>query len=472
MGKPPLAHASISTSSASIPSNHQNASITEVEEFALFRKIGAPRLGVTHCLWGMLANRHEKELEWSSESDICRYVTAFLEEVAAELNLPLKFRGEVGFFNLRPDISVIKAFGIPVGVVEVKKPGEDILSNGAVLGELYDYMKQIVNFYGLKEVFGILTTYEEWRICWLDNAESKKLAGREPEELVEPQSPSKDPESKSEGKSPPGLTPSKQLEKIHALEEIEEDVLEEPDVEKDDTKREMICTRVWGVDENVFNLVGSALWKMNSADFCKTSIGPAQMVIEVTEESFFWCKRPKPALDENLKWSKVPNAAKVLLLEDLGVGHSGRVWLVCSRSGLVGVLKFSVATPPKGESFVGKLEDYRKSLLEKELKFWQVIYPELGKYCCMRRFAGHWALLMPHLSTPQRNETSLSGVKKTLFDRFVKKKLKHGDVAWRNIGVYMSDGKEVYVVFDFESVSKSEDSDWVEGALQNLRGKT
>lgn len=370
----------------------------------------------------------------------------------------------MGFFNLRPDISVIKAFGIPVGVVEVKKPGKEILSNAAVLGELYDYMKQIVNFYGLKEVFGILTTYEEWRICWLDNAESKKLAGKEPKESGEPRTPSKELENKSKESSPPGLTPSKTLGQFHALEDIEIDVDEEADVEKDETKRELICTRVWGVHENVFNLVGSALWKMNAADFCKTSIGPAQMVIEVTEESFFWRKRPKAALDENLKWSKVARAAKVLLLEDLGVGHSGRVWLVCSRTGSVGVLKFSVAI-----SVAGRLEDYRKSLLEKEYELWQKVYPELGKFCCVRRFAGHWALLMPHVSTPQRNDTSLNGVRRTLAERFEKKKLMHKDVAWRNIGVYIVNGKEEYVVFDLESVTESTGPEWVEDAIVKLQ---
>ena len=399
-------------------------------------------------------------MPWSSEIDICMLVVGLLEEIVAELCLPLTFQQQVGFFSLRPNITVVKVFGTPVGVVKVKKPGQGVMENERVLGELYDYMTQIVNFYGLKQVFGILTTYKEWRVCWLDNDESNKLAGKTPKEFLEPRTPVKEPDKEKKKSSPPGLTPSKKLEQSHTIEGLGDD--QDSEVEEDKTGRKLIATRVWFVKENVFNLVGSALWKMNDAEFCADRIEAAQMVIQVTEDTLYWCRRPDAAKNENLQWTKVPNASRLLLVEDLGVGSSGRVWLVCSSSGLVGVLKFCI------------LEFEQNSHLEKELERWRLLYPELGKLCSLRQIACHEALLMPHLCTPQRNQKSLDGIRQTLRSRFVEKGLKHGDVAWRNIGVYkdVGSGQDSYVVFDLEHVTESHDSEWLDDAMKKLEKKT
>ena len=163
----------------------------------------------------------------------------------------------------------------------------------------------------------------------------------------------------------------------------------------------------------------------------------------------------------------MPRAKNVLLLEDLGVGRSGRVWLVCSASGLVGVLKFSVVTG-MGE----RLEDLRKKHVESELERWKEIYPDLGKMCRVQKFAGHWALLMPYLCAPKRNEASVNRIEQTLRKHFVEKNLKHEDVAWRNIGMYRDEaGHDVCIVFDLERVTTSKSGDWVNDAIAELREK-
>jgi hypothetical protein len=470
-GQPPIDVGSISSSSASIPNNHKKARV-EVRDadFALFESIGPPRDGVSHVLWGNLANSLHERLQWSSESDICGFVTLFLREVARELNLALEFRAEVGFFNLRPDLTVVKMFGVPVGVVEVKRPTKGILDNGAVLGELYDYMKQVVNFYGLKQVFGILTTYQEWRVCWMSDEHSAKLVSDMPVENTdtEPHTPVKAGERK-EKTSPQGLTPSKTMKAPHGLDRVvAEDGDNDEAVQMDDAERVMMSTRVLHVDENVFNLVGSALWKMNDAQVDNDMIGRGQMVIQVTEDSFFWCKRPKATFYECLKWNKVPRAKRLLLLEDLGVGHSGRVWLVGSQSGLVGVLKFSVAKATG--NWRGSLEEFQKRAMDIELAWWHKIYPALGEMCSVQQFAGYWTLLMPHLCTPERNEDTLKLVEMCLRENFANRGLKHRDVAWRNVGVYRQEnGHDACIVYDLESVEESKSSDWVESAVDELR---
>ena len=62
-------------------------------------------------------------------------------------------------------------------MVEVKTPStKKILESHQVAGQLYDYMMRLRSFYGLQAVFGIMTTYCEWRICWLDTTISRQLA--------------------------------------------------------------------------------------------------------------------------------------------------------------------------------------------------------------------------------------------------------------------------------------------------------
>lgn len=66
---------------------------------------------------------------------------------------------------------------MPIGVVEVKKSGVDIMSNRKVHGQLADYLLQLKTFHGMDSPFGIVTNYREWRICWLDDEESNETGG-------------------------------------------------------------------------------------------------------------------------------------------------------------------------------------------------------------------------------------------------------------------------------------------------------
>jgi hypothetical protein len=114
---------------------------------------------------------------------------------------------EMGTFELRPDLWVLRVGGLPVGVVEVKKPGKGVLEDEHVLGELYDYLLHLPNFYGAKQMIGIVTTYREWRVCWLESPETQALVTIESE--VETRTPQKMVCLEKKDDSPPGLTLSK-----------------------------------------------------------------------------------------------------------------------------------------------------------------------------------------------------------------------------------------------------------------------
>lgn len=79
---------------------------------------------------------------------------------------------------------------MPVGVVEVKKPdksGQNFLAleHPNVLGELYDFMNHLPNFYGIFPAIGILTNMNSWRFAWFPNEETDMMAAA-PEELEDP----------------------------------------------------------------------------------------------------------------------------------------------------------------------------------------------------------------------------------------------------------------------------------------------
>ena len=60
----------------------------------------------------------------------------------------------------------MKLNGLPILVIEVKRPHTDALANEYVNGQLCDYMCVLRQRYGVNEVFGIITTYDEWKVCW------------------------------------------------------------------------------------------------------------------------------------------------------------------------------------------------------------------------------------------------------------------------------------------------------------------
>ena len=117
-------------------------------------------------------------LEWDSETDILVYVKLVLDDAisAAGLQGEIICLNELGIFCVRPDMWILVREGFPIGVIEVKKPGKDIMNSSQLHGQIFDYMMRLRSFYGQKHVFGIVSTYSEWRIYWLSNSDCDKAA--------------------------------------------------------------------------------------------------------------------------------------------------------------------------------------------------------------------------------------------------------------------------------------------------------
>eukprot|EP00731_Ephydatia_muelleri_P032176 Em0023g683a len=121
-------------------------------------------------------------LHYYNETDIRNYVAEVLRMIIYALKLKdVEVRCVISVFELRPDLWLVQRrhnhnHFTPIGVVEVKRPAVDLmpspLGNGKVLGQLYDYLVMLKTQFDLNFAIGIVTTYKEWRICWLQEDDS------------------------------------------------------------------------------------------------------------------------------------------------------------------------------------------------------------------------------------------------------------------------------------------------------------
>jgi hypothetical protein len=117
---------------------------------------------------------HRNSEAWHDEDDIKRWVQATIQDVIAAAGLPegLQCCEELGISAERSSTWVVRRHGDPVGVVGVKRPGAKIADNQRVHGQMYDCMRRLQAFHGLRRVFGIVTTYEQWRVYWLPGTDA------------------------------------------------------------------------------------------------------------------------------------------------------------------------------------------------------------------------------------------------------------------------------------------------------------
>lgn len=117
-------------------------------------------------------------LSISSEQDVLFIVYKLLDVfVKSDVNLKFKVRSEVALDKNRADMHLLmREGGRIVGVIEVKKPElserykrQTVAAFGDLeLGQLYDYLMMVALTHGLRKVYGILTDYNFWRVCWID----------------------------------------------------------------------------------------------------------------------------------------------------------------------------------------------------------------------------------------------------------------------------------------------------------------
>jgi hypothetical protein len=260
---------------------------------------------------------------------------------ASKLSRSLTLRCDLQIAELKADFWVISHNGFPVGAIEVKKPGggDDFSRN---LGQLFDYMLRIRSFHGIRSVFGICTNFTEWNICWFPDSDSaaKKTSLDYPL---------------------PALLDTPISRILHV------------------SQKYLYNSRELSV------AITTVLKKM---DKCAAELDPVPLIsasrpyIVLTSDSWHW----KNGLRVQLSLQPPPKSTKnFYLLRDFHGGADGRVWLACSLTGNIAVIKFQRRLH---ETETGD----EQSRVNKEVKMWhecKILSVFAGK------FSGRHAVVMP-----------------------------------------------------------------------------
>lgn len=415
-----------------------------------------------------------KRLVYSSIEDIIYFVRTFVDDVLAALQLSLYLNVGVAIKQIRPDIiCVFTGDHILVGVVEVKKPGGNVLLQPTVLGDLLDQMLLVEGFYGMGPVIGILTTAEEWVVSWFP-ADSEALKHCDTINTLEASFSTRSISCAQVmgAKS----TPSQTRGTIHTIERAEDVPLSSGDDNNElneEMGRVLSTTDVVNIHTNpirVLQLLCSAFQLMamprphydGSVSRCLLKFHK-----EIRTATFH-----PAAYDDILSlvdFNKFPSrdVRSLIALEDLGRGSTGKGWLCVtvtrSRSGVC-VLKFDN-------------ENEKSIKLMHERDMWTLLYPEFSSMVTLENWSGADALVMPHFSTVLEHEREQyrGALVDVLINKFMAKGKVHKDVRWSNIGKYMSqNGNVVLVVFDLYSVvdyNREAHGDWIQTAVNSLYNK-
>jgi hypothetical protein len=472
-GLPPLGPLSDGTRAKSKPSSptdakHAKATLI-LANFVNLSDVKSLPCPVTN-IWNRLVGNTGHLGGYSNEAGVNEFVKLVMEDVLEAMGVreQVKLRAEVEVMSVRPDFTLLYVNGHPIGTIEGKQPGKDAMTDGNILGEVYDQLMHLHSIFGVDNPFAILTSYEEWRICWLNFERSNEVAAlkellNSPAIYTTPVKAQRDHQLadslqkvhlKEESPEPPA-TPSRTRD-IGCLPSVDgESEEEEKCFAVDDHKREFCGTEVisWQHKSLPCVLV-SVVKKMMLARV----EGEPSVVRVVDASTSVWKAAPKTlrydlCISKRVKW--------FCLLEDLGHGADGRAFLVSGGTkGAIGVLKFF-------------FEDAEQSA-HHEAEMWKAAYSHLPAVSSVRvvKAMGHTALLMPWFQTPTRNEDTLAAIQSTLQDDFMHRGYRHDDVAWRNVGVYTDAGQLKAIVFDMKRVSlDANQEDWVTAAVSSLRRK-
>jgi hypothetical protein len=468
-GFPPLKYA-VSESGPSIPRNHHRATFVE-GRFGLLEINNVSR--IPSALWSQY---DYNGITVSTEADVSHQVRLALEEVIRSLDLQFYLLSEVQIFWIRPDIYIVAtASGIPKGVVEVKKAGEIAMTNKFIAGEVFDHMMHLRSLFGVRQVFGILTSYDEWRVCWLPDDESNELAVAEslPEAPVF-ETPTKaktgPSEIASKDDSPTLVSPSKHIaaHDCRVLDD-ENDVAEEEEEDQEVVERALSGSAIWkrkdADDGALFRFVSSILIKMYRSSLVNRDLSPGTpvegIIRVVTPTSYLW-KNVK--LERGLQWDKYPRqgVGRFYIWDDLGHGMDGRALLASTAGGAVCVLKFF---------FSKAKEDDMQTKAERERQRWHCIYPEYKVHVRVVKLADRPVLMMPHFASPNRTTNVVEGVRKALHESFDAEGWVHADVKWRNIGLRQNGQPLLYDLGCIEKKNIHKHKDWIEKACESLKTK-
>jgi hypothetical protein len=401
-------------------------------------------------------------LQYNTEADVVEFVATALRDVAAAIAKPLgavrqlKISHQLEVAGERADLWVMLCRGRPVGVVEVKKPGKDAMTNPHILGELYDYMMTLRCFEGLERVYGILTTYNEWRFCWLEDTDSDASSTEEPAvpaaadddvlhappSLLSERVPSWPRVATKGCPDRSEKLPDNAMTRLPMSQPAAEGTDPEPELE-----RKLFATRVIETsDTSLVTTLASVLMKMASSSSGSVDklVDPQRRFRTANETQWSWRKLSPPKKGYRFDIPLATNVSTYSLVAPLGRGSSGRAYLAVGGSAAC-VLKFPLdATTATAES--------RKH----EIQMWKTIWD--ASFVKEVILANEHVLVLPYVKTCQGTvddqSEEVKEAARAAVSHILEKGYWHQDCEWRHVGLCYKAGRSKLhaVLIDLETV--------------------
>ncbi|KAM9969105.1 hypothetical protein ACTFIW_003389 [Dictyostelium discoideum] len=440
---PPLAEKSRSISNPSFRENHQPATL-ELKSFEILADIKPNPCN--NLIWGSLL-KVRSYLPYYTESDIAYYVRFVVNDIIKSCGIDAYCLSYFGVSDLKPDIMVLEnSIGLPIGIIEVKKPSKNIMENDKFHGQMLNYMLGIAEMYGQEDVFAISTTYENWRVCWLPISDGSAQA------------------SKLELSNESTTTNLHKPDTLTSTSNLQDSTITNDNdiIPPTPCKRVLYGTKVYKYsDKQLPKVLYSVLMKMYYSRR-KSEIpllDVKRMYIQVVQSSWFWVNIKIKKLDYFID-TPLNLVKACVLLYDLKGGEHGRVWLCCASTGVleghVFVLKFSKSKiSPENELII-------------ECEKWRELWG-------LDAHVGTWnsrpALMMPYVSPASdddwKNQDFIALVTNTI-DKLSKMKFHHQDLKKYHVGKYLDSNNFIKIVFfDLVLFETNEDVQFIKESMLN-----
>jgi len=317
-----------------------------------------------------------------------------------------------------------KSGGLPTSPMEDKK----------VIGQLFDYMQIVRMFFGVRFVFGILSTYDEWRIVWLRDAKILARATGTPTPL-QPKPPQIVLDDENDDVTIFKRIPGAANDFVDAPPGKVETKLPSP------KKRKCYVSKVYlRSDPELILALATVVRKMFESPIDVPRFLSGKRLYEKLDgNNARWVPRPFSALRLGEYGG---NSAELFVLHIFGSGGGdGRACLAADKDGRCCVIKFH--RPIYDHAALDS-----KAICEKEAAAWRTVW-ELPSVA--RCEGTRWAVVMKYVRVfSSRLDAEKSGVSQNTVqaavDRVVSCGYEHTDLKWSHVGAYI-DGDCLRIVF-------------------------
>ena len=322
------------TDPSTFTSTHEKVSEEHIKKFNVLRNIDEyidyDKASTQMCTFLNNCKKNNNGIQFDSEFAIQHLVNLYLQDIIEGSTLDLITSGGIVRTVTektydRPDLWALLNYDFrPILPVEMKQPVKNETDsklpsalavatlNSNVSGQLYDYMLKEKYFYNQKYIFGILTSLDEWKICWLPNCDKYAKA----DFLIE--------------------------------NDLEEDFSEsDQELNVDDLKDERIIhsTKIYKhTDKDLGKIILSVLVKCyNSPRNLVTLLSTTRAYIYLKQDTWQWIQYKQNIIDElsnNINLN-IPhgNTSKFTVLRYFNGGKYSKIRLVISDQGNIIVLK-------------------------------------------------------------------------------------------------------------------------------------